>query len=250
MQRWTLITGATAGIGEATAMRLAGLKHNLILIGRRQDRLAKLENMFKSSVKVITAAVDVSDLKSVEAFFKEHQGPLSQVEVLVNNAGLAKGTDKVQDAKVADWDAMIDTNIKGLFYVTRMMVPFMVKRQQGHIVNIGSVAGRWTYPGGAVYSATKFAVRAFSEGLRMDLMGTPIRVTNIAPGMVETEFSEVRLGDKAKADNVYRGMKPLSADDVAEAIVWTLSRPSHVNVQEMLLYPTDQAAVGMVHREQ
>lgn len=245
---WALITGATSGIGEATAHKLAALKTDLILVGRRQDRLANLENKFKKSVQVVTAAVDIRDEKAVEAFVHDRQKELSQVAILINNAGLAKGTDKVQDAKLSDWDEMLDTNVKGLFHFTRLILPFMIKNNKGHIVNLGSVAGRWVYPGGAVYCATKFAVRGFTEGLRMDLMGTPIRITNIEPGMVETEFSEIRFGDKAKAAKVYEGMKPLSADDVAESIIWSLNRPAHVNVQELVLFPTAQPAVGMVHR--
>ncbi len=248
MQKWALVTGATSGIGEATAMRLAAMNINLILVGRRVERLQGLEKMFKNSVKVVTASLDVRNSKAVQSFVTGHKEQLSQVEILVNNAGLAKGTEKVQDANTDDWDVMIDTNLKGLLYFTRALLPFMIKRKQGHIVNVGSVAGRWTYPGGAVYCASKFAVRGFTEGLRMDLIGTPIRITNIEPGMVETEFSEVRLGSKEKGRKVYEGMTPLSADDVAESIIWSLNRPAHVNVQELVLFPTDQPAVGMVHR--
>lgn len=248
MNKWALITGATSGIGEATATRLAAQNWNLILVGRRQFRLEALEKKFSESVKVITAAVDIQDLPAVQAFVRERQTEMANVELLVNNAGLAKGTDKAQDAQLSDWETMIDTNLKGLLYFTRLILPFMIKNNRGHIVNIGSVAGRWVYPGGAVYCATKFAVRGFTDGLRMDLMGTRIRVTNVEPGMVETEFSEVRLGDKAKAAQVYENMKPLSAGDVADAVIWSISRPSHVNVQELVLFPTDQPAVGMVHR--
>lgn len=154
----------------------------------------------------------------------------------------------MQDARIADWDEMFDVNVKGLLSLTRGLLPFMIRNKSGHIVNLGSVAGRWTYPGGAVYCATKFAVRALSEGLRMDLVGTGIRVTNIEPGMVNTEFSKVRFGDQAAADKVYAGMTPLSAQDVAESILWCVQRPAHVNIQEIVIYPTDQAAIGLVHR--
>jgi NADP-dependent 3-hydroxy acid dehydrogenase YdfG len=154
----------------------------------------------------------------------------------------------MQDADVNDWEEMIDTNIKGLLYMTRGVVGFMITKKSGHIVNLGSVAGRWTYPGGGVYCATKFAVRALSEGLRLDLIGTPIRVTNIEPGMVQTEFSLVRLGDQRKADQVYDKMTPLSAQDLAETILWCVQRPAHVNIQELVIFPTDQAGVGFVNR--
>lgn len=240
-----LITGASAGIGAATARLLARDGYGLILTARREERLHALAKELNSS-DVQVYGLDVRDAAAVEAFAKK--ADLSKVRVLINNAGLAKGTDRMQDAQLADWDTMIDTNVKGLLYLTRAVLPHMLVAKSGHIVNLGSVAGRWVYPGGGVYCATKFAVRALSEGLRMDLMGAPIRVTNIEPGMVDTEFSEVRFADKAKARKVYEGMTPLSAMDVAETIQWCLSRPGHVNVQELVLFPTAQPAVGMVHR--
>lgn len=248
MQKWALVTGATAGIGEATAIRLAAAGYNLVLCGRRLERLQKLEQKLKNSVQTVLAPFDIRDLKACRDLLAKNQDVIGEIEVLINNAGLAKGTDRFQEAKPEDWDVMIDTNIKGLLYLTRLIVPGMIQRGRGHIVNLGSVAGRWSYPGGAVYCASKFAVRAITEGLRMDLMGTPIRVTNIEPGMVETEFSEVRLGDKDKAAKIYKNMKPLVADDIAETILWTLQRPPHVNIQELVIFPTDQAAIGMVHR--
>jgi len=252
---WAIITGATAGIGWATAEELAQAGHSLILIGRREDRLKELRDrlvkmtvhqkqapQFKSIVLDITKKADIDD-------FAQSEGPtLTQVKILVNNAGLAKGNEKAQSAQISDWDEMIDTNVKGLLYLTRALLPYMVKNKNGHIVNLGSVAGRTVYPGGSVYCATKFAVRAISEGLRMDLAGTNIRVTNIEPGMVNTEFSLVRFGDQEKADQVYAGMTPLSAKDIAETILWCVQRPSHVNIQELVIYPTDQAAVGQVVR--
>ena len=237
-----LITGATAGIGLAIAHSLAGKGCDLVLTGRRKERLDKIASELSSKVKVQTLAFDVSNRTETEKALGEAK--LADVTILVNNAGLALGTDPMQKGSTADWDQMIDTNIKGLLYVTRACLPHMIEKRRGHIVNIGSVAGRWTYPGGAVYSATKFAVRAINDSLRMDLMGTPIRVTNIEPGMVETEFSLVRLKDEEKAKAVYKGVTPLSAQDIAETVTWCLERPAHVNIQELVIFPTEQAGVG------
>jgi 3-hydroxy acid dehydrogenase/malonic semialdehyde reductase len=244
--RWALITGATAGIGLATAELLADRGCNVVLTGRRQDRLAETaERLTKKGVQVQTMAFDLSSRAEAEKAFGAAKATLEKVSILVNNAGLARGTDKIQDAQLDDLDAMVDTNVKGLLYATRTLLPHLIKNRESHVVNVGSVAGRWVYPGGAVYCATKFAVRALSEALRMDLMGHPVRVTNIEPGMVETEFSEVRLaGDKEKAKAVYRGLEPLRAEDIAETIVWCLERPAHVNIQELIIYPTAQAGVG------
>ena len=233
-----LITGATAGIGLATAHELKRAGYGLILTGRREERLEAL----RKELGAETLQFDVSDRASVEKVLGG--ADLSDVHVLVNNAGLALGTAPLQSVELDDVDAMIDTNIKGLLYVTRLLLPTLIKNA-GHLVNIGSVAGRWTYPGGATYAASKFAVRALTEALRMDLMGKPVRVTNIEPGMVETEFSEVRYaGDLEKAAAVYKGMTPLSPKDIAETIAWCVSRPAHVNIQELIIYPVDQAAVG------
>lgn len=247
MQKWALITGATAGIGEATSRRLAAAGYRLVLLGRRRERLEKLARELAGEGHLM-APLDLKDRAALESFVADHRDVFDQVEVLVNNAGLAKGVEKVQEARIEEWETMIDTNVKGLLYVTRLLLPSMIRRKKGHIVNLGSVAGRWTYPGGAVYCATKFAVRALTEGIRMDLLGTPLRVTNIEPGMVETEFSEVRLEDKEAAAALYRDMKPLTAEDIAETIHWVLERPPHVNIQEIVIFPTDQAAVGQVHR--
>lgn len=245
---WAVVTGASAGIGASTAEVLAEKKWNLILTARRTDRLKALAERLSTQhqIRCEIAELDVRDASAVDRIKRDFSS--QPVELLVNNAGLAKGVDKIFEADSDDWDVMIDTNIKGLLYLTRAFLPGMMERQKGHIVNLGSVAGRWVYPSGAVYCATKFAVRALSEGLRMDLFGTPIRVTNIEPGMVETEFSEVRLGSSERAKAVYKGMKPLSARDVAETILWCVERPAHVNVQELILYPTDQAAIGMAYR--
>jgi hypothetical protein len=253
MSKWALITGATSGIGWATADALAAYGYNLLITGRRSSRLDALEGhlhaKYQHKIAIKKASFDISDRYQTSEFLKAHYAELDHVEVLVNNAGLAKGTEKLQEGSLDDWDTMIDTNIKGLLAMTRGVLPHMIKKKSGHIVNIGSVAGRWIYPGGGIYCATKFAVRALSEGLRMDLMGTNIRVTNIEPGMVNTEFSLVRLGDQKKADSVYANMNPLKPEDIAETIAWCVARPQHVNIQELVIYPTDQAHVGMVHRE-
>lgn len=253
--KWAIITGATAGIGWATAEELAHAGYSLILIGRRADRLKELRDTLIRKVAHQTRkqefksiAIDITKKSELDDFIQSEGPTINKVSVLVNNAGLAKGTDKFQDAKVSDWDQMLDTNVKGLIFLTRGVLPYMIKGKAGHIVNIGSVAGRWVYPGGAVYCASKFAVRALSEGMRMDLAGTGIRVTNIEPGMVNTEFSLVRFGDSEKASQVYSGMTPLGAKDIAETILWCLQRPQHVNIQELVIYPTDQAAIGQVVR--
>ncbi|TMQ55467.1 MAG: SDR family NAD(P)-dependent oxidoreductase [Candidatus Eisenbacteria bacterium] len=176
-------------------------------------------------------------------------GLLSKLDILVNNAGLALALEPIQAGNPADWDQMIDTNVKGLLYVTRTVLPGMVERGRGHVVNVGSVAGHQTYAGGAVYSATKYAVRAISDALRYDVLGTGVRVSNVEPGLAETEFSEVRFkGDRSRAKSVYEGLTPLRAEDVADAVVWCLTRPPHVNIQSVLILPTDQASAHAVHR--
>ena len=245
-----LITGASSGIGRATAHTLATLGCDLILVGRRQERLSETMRELTEAhgVNVSTLSLDVSDRAACERAYQADRECWNRIDILVNNAGLALGTEPFQLASLDNVERMIDVNIKGLLFMTRMIASGMAERKTGHIVNIGSVAGRWTYPGGAVYCATKFAVRALTEGLRMDLKGLGVRVTNMSPGMVETEFSEVRLKDREQAAKVYEGMTPLSPGDVADAIAWCLTRPAHVNVQEMLLFPTDQPAVGQVVR--
>lgn len=243
-----LITGASAGIGAATAKALADTGCNLVLCARRLDRLEKLKSELGKKVSVEIFQLDVSKKSAIEKLAKEHSTVLSKIDILINNAGLAKGMDPLQKGSLEDWDVMIDTNIKGLLYLTRQVLPFMIEKKSGHILNLGSVAGRWTYPNGNVYAATKFFVRALSESIRLDTLGSGVRVTNIEPGMVETEFSEVRLQDKVKAKKVYEGMTPLSAADIADSIVWSLSRPAHVNIQEMVIFPTDQASVTQTFR--
>lgn len=244
------ITGASSGIGKAVAEKLANAGCDLILTARREERLEAMKTSLNKKVDVVVAAFDIRDSKALQNFVEKNQAKLESTDVLVNNAGLAIGTAKLQDGDANDWDVMLDTNVRALLRVTRAVLPFMMSSKNGHIVNLGSVAGRWVYPGGAVYCATKFAVRALSDGLRMDLAGTPVRVTNIEPGMVETEFSEVRFNDADKARSVYKGMTPLSADDIADTVLWCLQRPKHVNIQELVIFPTDQAAIQMVHRRE
>ena len=238
-----LVTGASSGIGAATAELLAAKGASLILIARREERLLQVKRQLESAHGISVTVVPFDIRHPIPAI-----PGIEKVDLLVNNAGLARGTAKIQDGDPKDWEDMISTNVSALLRLTRVVLPHMIKNGRGHVVNIGSVAGRWVYPGGAVYCASKFAVRAISEGLRMDLSGTPIRVTNIEPGMVNTEFSEVRLQDKDRAKAVYQGMQPLSAKDIAECIVWSALRPAHVNIQEMVIYPTAQASVQLVHR--
>lgn len=243
-----LVTGATSGFGEAIARRVAqewpGAR--VWITGRRKDRLEAVAR----EIGARAFAFDISSREEVDSFLRENAAELSQVSVLVNNAGLAAGLDNFQDASLDDFEQMIDTNLKGLIYITRGILPAMISRGEGHIVNMGSVAGRYTYLKGNVYSATKFAVHALGESIRLDTMGKNIRVTTIAPGMAETEFSVVRFkGDQEKADSVYKGMEPLRAEDIAEAVMWSLSRPAHVNIQEMVIYPTAQAAPREVARK-
>jgi 3-hydroxy acid dehydrogenase / malonic semialdehyde reductase len=250
MSKLVFITGATSGIGRATAELLASKGWDLILNARRKtllDELSEdLQNKFKVKVKAL--AFDISDRKQCEESFDLHKMEFSKVSVLINNAGLARGVDPMDKASLDDWEDMIDTNVKGLLYITRLTLPYLKNNKNSHIINLGSVAGRWTYPGGGVYCSTKFAVRALTEGLRMDLHGSGVRVTNISPGLVETDFSRVRLQDELKAAAVYQGYTPLSPMDIAESIEWSISRPQHVNIQEMVIYPTDQASVTMVNR--
>ena len=251
---WALVTGASAGMGRAIAQALAARGVNLLVNARRENRLLDLkEELYgKHGVRVEPLIFDIRDLKQCESALKGKADLVSEVSILVNNAGLGRGTGPIYEGSIDDWEQTIDTNIKGLLYMTRLILPQMVKRNAGHVVNIGSVGGRWTLPGSVVYCATKFAVRAITDGLRMDLMGKKIRVTNIEPGLVKTEFSLVRAGgDEAKAEAVYEGFKPLQPEDIAEAVIWCLERPPHVNVQELVVFPTDQVGVGQmyIHRE-
>ena len=249
---WALVTGASAGFGWAIAEHLAAVGVNLIVTARREDRLLALKEKIASlhKVQIEPLVFDVRDFAQCEAALGQKADLVCQVTILINNAGLARGIDKIQSGKIDDWDQMIDTNIKGLLYITRLVLPHMIERNQGHIVNLGSIAGHWVAPGGVVYCSTKFAVGAITDGLRIDLMGKNIRVTNIEPGIAETEFAHVRMDDNKKADAVYQGLTPLTADDIAEAVMWSLSRPPHVNIHEMLIAPLAQVGVGShyVHR--
>lgn len=216
-------------------------------MGRRAERLSTLAVRLQSEfgVTVNTLCFDISDREATEKALESARPDIEQVQILINNAGVSLSMEPMQKARVDDWEKMIDTNVKGLLYVSRFCLPFMIGKGDGHIVNIGSVSGRWTHPLGGVYCATKFAVRALTEGMRLDLMGTGIRVTNIEPGKVKTEFSDARFGgDPEKIRSVYEGYRPLQADDIAEAVTWCLERPGHVNIQEMVIFPTDQGGVG------
>ena len=238
------ITGASAGIGEACAFAFAAEGARLLLAARRIEKLREIEPRLREAgaTDVHTIALDVRHSDAVGTALGALPPDWAAIDVLVNNAGLSRGLDKVHTGKLQDWEEMIDTNIKGVLYVTRCVVPGMISRGRGHVVNLGSTAGEMTYPGAAVYCATKAGLKSINDGLRMDLLGTPVRVTSVDPGMVETEFSEVRFrGDKDRAAKVYQGLTPLTPQDVAEAIVWAASRPAHVNIAHVLLTSVDQA---------
>lgn len=252
-KKTVLITGASSGIGEACAHSFAREGARLILVARREKRLAslsqKLEKYF--SIDTIHVPLDVREKVDVESTLGRLPDSWKIVDVLVNNAGLSRGLRVLSEGSIEDWEEMIDTNIKGLLYVTRHLLPAMVKRNSGHIINIGSIAGHEVYPRGNVYCATKWAVNALGKSLRVDLFGTKVRVTSIDPGMVDTEFSTVRFrGDGERAAGVYANTIPLTSEDVAEAVVFAASRPEHVNISEMIVMPTYQATCTMVHREQ
>lgn len=249
-QRNVLITGATSGIGEATARLLAKNEYNLILCGRRQDRLEKLQAELSMQAKVTTLSFDVRDYEAVKRALKSLGNDWKKVDVLINNAGNAHGLDPVHQGSVEDWDAMMDINVKGLLYVSREIMPGMTERKSGHIINIGSIAGKEVYPNGNVYCASKFAVDALTRGMRIDLNPFGIKVTSIHPGMVDTEFSLVRFkGDAQKAGSVYKGMKPLTGQDIADVILYVLSTPDHVVIADMIVFPKAQGSSTVVHRE-
>jgi 3-hydroxy acid dehydrogenase / malonic semialdehyde reductase len=245
-----LITGASAGIGEACARAFAAVGARLVLAARRADRLEQLSRELHQGhgTDCHLLTLDVRDVGIVTRVLDDLPEEWA-VDVVVNNAGMARGVEPLQEGDPRDWDEMIDTNVKGLLYVTRALVPGMIARGHGHVINIGSVAGRDVYPGGAVYCATKHAVDAITRGLRMDLLGTGVRISTIDPGLVETDFSTVRFrGDVERASSVYRGYTPLTPADVADAVVYVATRPAHVNIDEVILKPTDQASVTMVNR--
>jgi 3-hydroxy acid dehydrogenase / malonic semialdehyde reductase len=245
-----LITGATSGIGEATARLFAQHGIRLIICGRRAERLQKLQQELGQLTAVHTLCFDVRDRKAVEQALDSLPTTYKDIDILLNNAGNAHGLAPIQDGDIDDWEAMIDSNVKGLLYVSRLVIPNMLTKGSGHILNIGSVAGKEAYPNGNVYCASKFAVDALSQTMRMDLYKAGIKVSAVNPGLVETEFSMVRFkGDEQRAKQVYQGFQPLTAQDVAECIWFAVSRPAHVNIADMLVFPAAQAAASHVNRE-
>lgn len=246
-----LITGATSGIGEACARKFAAMGSNLILNGRNEDKLERLKQELTAlGIEVLTLPFDVRDRQAMRQALDSLQGQWKAIDVLINNAGLVLGMDKEHEGSLDEWDVVIDTNIKALLAMTRMIVPGMIERGCGHIINIGSIAGDAAYAGGSVYCATKAAVKALSDGLRIDLVDTPLRVTNIKPGMVETNFSVIRFrGDQQKADAVYEGIRPLTGDDIADVAYYAASAPTHVQIAEVLVMPTYQATGTICHRQ-
>jgi len=246
------ITGASSGIGEATAYAFANEGAKLLLCARRKEKLDSVstEALAQGAKAVHTFELDVRHSAAVAAAIAALPADWSAIDILVNNAGLSRGLDKLYQGHIEDWEEMIDTNVKGLLYVTRAVVPGMVERGHGHVVNLGSTAGELTYPNGAVYCATKAAEKSINDGLRQDVLGTPLRVTSIDPGMVETDFSKVRFrGDHERASKVYQGLTPLAPEDVANAIVWAASQPPHVNIAHVRMTPVAQANSLLFHRE-
>jgi len=245
------VTGASSGIGAATALAFADEGARLLIAARRADKLAAVAAaaLKHGAEAVHTFSLDVRDRNAVKQAIEKLPAEWAAIDVLVNNAGLSRGREKLHQGNIDDWEEMIDTNVKGLLYVTRAVAPSMVERGRGHVINLGSVAGEMTYPDGAVYCASKAAERSINDGLRMDLLGTPIRVTSVDPGMVETEFSLVRFhGDAERASRVYQNIKPLTPEDVADAIVWAASRPEHVNIARVVLTTVHQANSLLFHR--
>lgn len=252
MNKIALISGATSGIGLATARKLAENNYDLIITGRRKERLEKLrdELLEKNTIRVLALDFDVRSLSEVTKNLGNLDADWKNIDILVNNAGLAVGLSHIDEGLVDDWERMIDTNIKGLLYVTRVVSPGMVDRAKGHILNVGSIAGKEVYEQGNVYCATKHAVDALSRSMRIDLVQHGIRVSNIAPGMVRTEFSDVRFkGDREKAEQPYKGMQALSGEDVADLILYCISVPDHVNIDDVLIMPAAQASATIVKRD-
>ncbi len=247
------ITGASAGIGAAAALAFAAEGARLLLAARRAGKLAEVASRAweLGATAVHSIDLDVRDSRAVQQAIDDLPSEWGEIDILVNNAGLSRGLDKLYMGKIEDWEEMIDTNVKGLLYVTRAVVPGMVVRGHGHVINLGSTAGEITYPMGAVYCASKAAERAINDGLRQDVLGTPVRVTSVDPGMVETDFSLVRFrGDAERAAKVYKGVKPLTAEDVADVIVWSASRPAHVNIARVTLTPVQQANSLLFSRDE
>jgi len=251
MNKIALVSGATAGIGNATAKLLAKNNFNLIITGRRKERLDELKNELEKefNVEVCTLSFDIRNKEQVFNAIENLPSNFKQIDVLINNAGLASGLGTIQDGDIDDWEKMVDTNIKGLLYLTKAVSPIMIESRKGHIVNIGSIAGKEVYPNGNVYCATKHAVDALTKGMRIDMLTHGIRVSQIAPGMVETEFSIVRFhGDKEKADGVYNGLTPLYPEDIADAVLYIVTRPEHVCINDFVIMPTAQASATNVKR--
>lgn len=250
MSKLALITGASSGIGKATAEAFAELGINLIACGRRIEKLEALKESLSGKVDVQILTFDVRNKEQVENALNSLSESAKNIDILVNNAGNAHGMGPIQDGSTDDWDAMIDGNVKGLLYVSRVIMPWMKARKQGHIVNLSSIAGKSTYPNGNVYCASKAAVEAISEGMRLDLNPFGIKVTNVAPGAVETEFSMVRFkGDEQKADAIYKGFEPLKAEDIADIIAFAVTRPPHVVMADITLFPVAQASATVINRE-
>ena len=251
MNNIIMITGATAGFGRAIAEKFAQNGYNVIITGRRKERLDELEKVLKKNkIKVLSCSFDVRNKSEVATAIQKLPADWKEIDILVNNAGLAVGLSHIDEGDIEDWDRMVDTNIKGLLYVTRAVAPLMVARNKGHIFNISSIAGKDVYENGNVYCASKSAVDSLSKAMRMDLLKHNIRVTNVAPGMAETEFSIVRFkGDKEKSDAVYKGVKALSAEDIAGVIYFCATLPEHVCINDLTITPTQQAGVGMVFKK-
>lgn len=249
MKKTALITGATSGIGRATAKRLADEGFRLIICGRRKERLDSLKAELNQKTTVHTLQFDVRDKKAVQDAMNSLPENFSKIDVLVNNAGNAHGLDPIQNGNIEDWDAMMDINVKGLLYVSKAIIPKMIEQKSGHIINIGSTAGKEVYPNGNVYCASKHAVDAINQGMRMDLNEHGIRVGAVNPGLVETEFSQVRFkGDNERASKVYQGFEALKAEDIADIIHFVVTRPYHVNIADLVVLPTAQASSTMVKK--
>ena len=245
-----LITGATSGIGLAAAKKLAKIKNQLILCGRRQRKLDEISSELSKTSNILSLCFDVSEKNEVTKLLDNLPEGFSSIDILINNAGNAHGMDTIQDGSLEDWDNMIDSNVKGLLYVSRIIIPKMIEKQSGHIINIGSLAGREVYEKGNIYCATKHAVNAISKAMRIDLNKTGIKVSEINPGLVETDFSNVRFkGDNDRAEKVYQGYKALQADDIADIIEFVINRPSHVNIADILVLPQAQATSSIIEKK-
>ncbi len=251
MSKIALITGATSGIGEATARIFSDHGIDLIICGRREKRLKSLKAKLSLKVKVHTLTFDVRDKDTVFQIIEDLPEDWKKIDILVNNAGNAHGFDPIHEGSIDDWESMIDINVKGLLYVSKAVLPGMVERRSGHVVNIGSIAGKEVYPNGNVYCASKYAVDAINTGMRLDLNQYGIKVSQINPGLVDTEFSEVRFkGDKQRSKSVYNGMTPLTGDDIADLILFVVTRPAHVNISDSIIFPVAQASSTLVKRDQ